>query len=54
MRINRAFGLIIMLVALKIIFIDVMSAFSSTTTTAFKTAESVMLIAKEKADAEHQ
>ncbi len=50
MRINRALGLIIMLVALKIILIDTMQAFGSASATAFRTAESVMLVAKDKAD----
>lgn len=50
MRINRALGLIIMMVALKIIFIDTMQAFGSASATAFRTAESVMLVAKDKAD----
>lgn len=54
MRINRAFGLIIMLVALKIIFVDTLSAFSSTSATAFRTAESVLLVAKTNADNLHR
>jgi hypothetical protein len=54
MKINRALGLIIMLVALKILFIDTLHAFSSASATAFRTAESVMLVAKDKADAERR
>jgi hypothetical protein len=50
MRINRALGLIIMLVALKILFVDTMQAFGSASATTFRTAESVMLVAKDKAD----
>ncbi len=50
MRINRAIGLIITLVALKVIFIDTMVAFGSASATAFRTAESVLLVAKDKAD----
>jgi hypothetical protein len=54
MRINRAIGLIIMLVALKIMFIETMQAFGSAGATAFRTAESVMLVAKDEADHRRQ
>jgi hypothetical protein len=54
MKINRAIGLIIMLIALKMLFIDTLIAFSSASATAFRTAESVMLVAKDKADRERQ
>jgi hypothetical protein len=54
MKINRALGLIIMLMALKVMFTTTFSAFGSASTTALQTAESVMLVAKDKADAQHK
>jgi hypothetical protein len=50
MRINRAIGLIIMLIALKFMFVDTLTAFGTASATAFRTAESVLLVAKDTAD----
>jgi hypothetical protein len=54
MRINRALGLIIILVALKIILAETMVAFGSASATAFRTAESIMLVAKDEADSRRE
>lgn len=51
MRINRAIGLIIILVALQLILTNAFVAFHSMTATAFSTAESILLVSKDRADA---
>jgi hypothetical protein len=51
MRINRALGFIILVITLKFFLSSAFSAFHSMTATAFSTAESILLVSKDHADA---